>query len=186
MYSTSNHHLVQCCLLQHRHIYCWEQSSMKFPYNKVHGANMGSIWGRQDPGGPPAGLMNFATWVESKHKHFVLKKMYTEYSLKNTPILCKSQCVQSLKKNVYHWAAYSISLYWLRHFCCSLPRIPRHIKVKLVDIVYLSKSQIHSIYTFDYHFKSRDMHGLLFLLCHPACDKFLAYYGSSLWPGASI
>ena len=57
---------------------------MKFPYNKVHGANMGSIWDRQDPGGPPVGLMNFATWVESKHKHFVLKKMYTEYSLKNT------------------------------------------------------------------------------------------------------
>ena len=30
------------------------------PDNKVHGANMGSIWGRQDPGGPHVGPMNFA------------------------------------------------------------------------------------------------------------------------------
>ena len=30
--------------------------------SKVHGANMGPIWGRQDPGGPHAGPMNFAIW----------------------------------------------------------------------------------------------------------------------------
>ena len=34
------------------------------PYSKVHGANMGPIWGRQDPGGPNVGTMNFAIWVE--------------------------------------------------------------------------------------------------------------------------
>ena len=32
------------------------------PDSKVHGANMGPIWGRQDPGGPHAGPMNFAIW----------------------------------------------------------------------------------------------------------------------------
>ena len=32
------------------------------PDNKVHGANMGPIWGRQDPGEPHAGPMNFALW----------------------------------------------------------------------------------------------------------------------------
>ena len=32
------------------------------PNNKVHGANMGPSWGRQDPGGPHAGHMNFAIW----------------------------------------------------------------------------------------------------------------------------
>ena len=31
--------------------------------SKVHGANMGPIWGRQDPGGPHDGLMNFVMWV---------------------------------------------------------------------------------------------------------------------------
>ena len=32
------------------------------PDSKVHGANMGSIWGRQDPGGPYVGPMNLAIW----------------------------------------------------------------------------------------------------------------------------
>ena len=31
--------------------------------SKVHGANMGPIWGRQDPGGPHVGPMNFAIWA---------------------------------------------------------------------------------------------------------------------------
>ena len=30
------------------------------PDSKVHGANMGPIWGRQDLGGPHVGPMNFA------------------------------------------------------------------------------------------------------------------------------
>ena len=36
----------------------WENT----PDNKIHGANMGPIWGRQDPGGPRVGPMNFAIW----------------------------------------------------------------------------------------------------------------------------
>ena len=30
--------------------------------SKVHGANMGPIWCRQDPDGPHVGPMNFAIW----------------------------------------------------------------------------------------------------------------------------
>ena len=33
------------------------------PGSKVHGANMGPIWGRQYPGGPHVGLMNFVILV---------------------------------------------------------------------------------------------------------------------------
>ena len=33
------------------------------PDSKVHGANMGPIWGRQDPAGPHVGPMNFAIWA---------------------------------------------------------------------------------------------------------------------------
>ena len=36
------------------------------PDSKVHGANMGPIWGRQDPGGPHVGPMNFAIWGDEK------------------------------------------------------------------------------------------------------------------------
>ena len=32
------------------------------PDSKVHGANMGPIWGRQDPDGPHVGPMNFVIW----------------------------------------------------------------------------------------------------------------------------
>ena len=35
----------------------------QYPDSKVHGANMGPIWGQQDPGGPHVGPMNFAIWV---------------------------------------------------------------------------------------------------------------------------
>ena len=34
-----------------------------YPDSKVHGANMGPIWGRQDPGGPHVGPMNLAIRV---------------------------------------------------------------------------------------------------------------------------
>ena len=42
------------------------------PDSKVHGANMGPIWGRQDPGGPHIGSMNFAIWAVT----FSLVKFY--------------------------------------------------------------------------------------------------------------
>ena len=32
------------------------------PDSKVHGANMGPIWGRQDQGGSHVGPLNFAIW----------------------------------------------------------------------------------------------------------------------------
>ena len=32
------------------------------PDSKVHGANMGPIWDRQDPGGPHVGPMDLAIW----------------------------------------------------------------------------------------------------------------------------
>ena len=34
-----------------------------YPDSKDHGANVGPIWGRQDPGGPHVGRMNLAIWV---------------------------------------------------------------------------------------------------------------------------
>ena len=36
---------------------------LHYPDIKVHGANMGPTWGRQDPGGPRVGPTNFAFWV---------------------------------------------------------------------------------------------------------------------------
>ena len=38
-------------------------SAILHPDSKVHRANMGPTWGRQDPGGPHVGPMNFAIWA---------------------------------------------------------------------------------------------------------------------------
>ena len=40
----------------------WNHVIIVNPDSKVYGANMGPIWGRQDPGGPHVGPMNFAIW----------------------------------------------------------------------------------------------------------------------------
>ena len=46
----------------------WEnhRSQVDNPASKVHGANMGPIWGRYDPGGPHVDPMNFAIWDPSQ------------------------------------------------------------------------------------------------------------------------
>ena len=36
------------------------------PNSKVHGANMGPTWGRQDPGGPQVGHVDPAVWDSVK------------------------------------------------------------------------------------------------------------------------
>ena len=44
-----------------------------YPDCKVHGANMGPTWDRQDPGGPHGGPMNFVIWVyltRTRYSHF--------------------------------------------------------------------------------------------------------------------
>ena len=45
-----------------------------FPNSKVHGANMGPIWGRQDPGGPHVDPTSFAFWVDNSSARTLHKK----------------------------------------------------------------------------------------------------------------
>ena len=44
-------------------IYLLDKHPMTTPDSKVQGANMGPIWGRQDPGGPHVGPMNLWTFL---------------------------------------------------------------------------------------------------------------------------
>ena len=52
--------------LQHLQAQSWPSRYPVYnsPDSKVHGAIIGPIWGRQDPGGPHVGPMNFAIWEE--------------------------------------------------------------------------------------------------------------------------
>ena len=63
-------YVMCCCYFIRTTYYCIRMIQVpvpshtdNFPDSKVHGANMGPIWGRQDPGGPHVGPMNFAIWV---------------------------------------------------------------------------------------------------------------------------
>ena len=73
-----------------------------FPDSKVHGANMGPIWGRQDPGGPNVGPMNFAIWVASGNGFLASDKPLPERMLS----LCRQ--MESLGHN--KWKATMIIL----------------------------------------------------------------------------
>ena len=53
----------QHCWPSHITIQVCVQFSCSFPDSKVHGANMGPIWGCQDPGGPYDVPMNLAIWI---------------------------------------------------------------------------------------------------------------------------
>ena len=53
--------IAHCTLEVFQHCAC--RCPRTYHDSKVHGANMGPIWVRQDPGGPHVGPMNFAMWV---------------------------------------------------------------------------------------------------------------------------
>ena len=62
------------------------------PDNKAHGANMGPIWGRHDPGGPHVVPMNLAIWarywlVENMYLILVLTSVMSIYVFNNYPSL---------------------------------------------------------------------------------------------------
>ena len=62
----------------------WNNSCHYLPDSKVHGANMGPIWGWHDPGGPHVVPMNFAICVMPKSQLISVNKIvptfFYEYS----------------------------------------------------------------------------------------------------------
>ena len=56
------------------------------PDGKVHGANMGPIWGQQDPGGPHVGLMNFV--IRDGINYFPSPRSNVHVQLETKPTWC--------------------------------------------------------------------------------------------------
>ena len=50
------------------------QLAKHYPDRKIHGTNVGPICGRQDPGGPLVGPINFAIWVHMVGKAGIVVK----------------------------------------------------------------------------------------------------------------
>ena len=105
-YSTGNHQKLirpgeshkQCCtklkIQGHPIDHPWHMAGWPFlalgdtyPESKVHWANMGPIWGRQDPGGLHVGPMNFAIWV-----HYMVKNIKAQISL----VYCLLRIIKAL------------------------------------------------------------------------------------------
>ena len=59
------------------------------PDSTVHGANMGPIWGRQDPGGPHVGPMNFAILdaFMSSIKSFSAEYQLNHWSIEDVEVI---------------------------------------------------------------------------------------------------
>ena len=69
----------------------WD-SMVAYPDSKVHGADMGPIWGRRDPCEPHVDPMNFAIWVQ-------IHILFCNANMQSTPTYCWS--MQSRFGNVY-------------------------------------------------------------------------------------
>ena len=54
--------IISQIIATHLKILCEEMKLVLWSSRKVHGANLGPIWGRQDPGGPHVGPMSLAIW----------------------------------------------------------------------------------------------------------------------------
>ena len=77
----------------------------RIPDSKVCGANIGPIWGRQDPDGPHVGPMNFAVWNGypefDKHNHFGginSQNVFQTYFIHNVLLVTQS--------SIYHYQSY--------------------------------------------------------------------------------
>ena len=75
-YNDSHYNLRQCA-----NPLTWYTHAV--PDSRVHGTNVGPTWGRQDPGGPHVGPMNYAIWgsVVWGGKKFMNKSMNLEFSV---------------------------------------------------------------------------------------------------------
>ena len=130
--------LFQSCsfhsLLDH-HWSCWRltNGASTIPDSKVHGANMGPIWGRQDPGGPHAGPMNFAkvhgaTWGPSGADRTQVGPMLAPWTLLSGNCYCRDTCWMT--SFIYQW----LSIRALSQYKDSLTRYGDfHVKDKMVE-----------------------------------------------------
>ena len=101
IHATSHHfYEISCTLSKHQSkLFSRHWCPMLFPDSKVHGANMGPIWGWQDPGGPHVGPMNFAIWV---YFHFRGSGQYSEL-ISEGQMSSTSTLVLSIKLSKQNW-----------------------------------------------------------------------------------
>ena len=76
------------------------------PDSKVHGANMGPIWGRQDPGGPHVGPMNLAICDEWVISAWSLVRSGTHYRMCLCALWIGQVVMPTCEGMLYSWFHY--------------------------------------------------------------------------------
>ena len=99
-------------------ISCEQVKHMKSPYgepgpyfnsdSKFHGANMGPIWGRQDPGGAHVGPMNFAIWEHWYCLSRCKDSHYKDERVMRSSYLCNENPYIDKKAYLY-WSSHQLS-----------------------------------------------------------------------------
>ena len=69
--------LLALCLINESYFALQPITIIDYPDSKIHGANLGPIWGRKDPGGAHVGPMNFAIWVVYHQLSECIKNPFT-------------------------------------------------------------------------------------------------------------
>ena len=74
------------------------------PDSKIHGAKIGPIWGRQDPGGPHVGPMNLAIWGDHQHWYFLEFLPFEHKYYKRSPRIKNRFMHVMLQGNGLEWS----------------------------------------------------------------------------------
>ena len=89
-----------------------------YPDSKVHGANMGPICGRQDPGEPHVGPMNFAIWDSNRswdlHVCFIFRLVNVEWVLVKARTMVAGWQVKSIL-GLPHYKSYIFIITYLNY-----------------------------------------------------------------------
>ena len=92
------------------------------PDSKVHGANKGPIWGRQVPGGPHVGPMNFAIWEWLWPGDHPTDGIWIEFEIRSKlgVLWCKicsndHNRILHMSQQCYHHDTCKISLWMVEH-----------------------------------------------------------------------
>ena len=127
----------------------------RIPDSKVHGANMGPILGRQDPGRPHVGPMNFAIWdmlsvYFSGNMFEISFTMFPKIQNINTSWPVKlSGCNFSIGKSYFQYRNNSHHrdkiILWLSYLHISSPRLIINWSWKnIFQWSFIWKSKVHS------------------------------------------
>ena len=121
-------------------VVCVKQGGGNYPDSKVHGAQMGPIWDRQDPGGLHVGPMNFAIWVGLTH--FPMDKMAT------IPRRIFSDAFLAATKQLNEWYFPSVCLSVCLSVCPSVTPFwlcsHHQIIMKFPGVITNDKSDVHA------------------------------------------